>query len=103
MDVVRGSDRLRQAQTLADARGAELQVVSRWAGETEASLRSLFVTAEASGAVLFFDDADELFGAGGSTGSLDLVRIASDYPHAAFVVGVADSRPRRRWWRRWRR
>lgn len=38
------------------------QVVSQFIGETEKNLDRLFATAEASGAVLFFDEADALFG-----------------------------------------
>ena len=37
-------------------------VVSKYIGETERNLRSLFDSAEASGAILFFDEADALFG-----------------------------------------
>jgi len=38
------------------------QVVGRYIGETEKNLRRLFDAAEDSGAVLFFDEADALFG-----------------------------------------
>jgi hypothetical protein len=37
-------------------------VVSKYIGETEANLRRLFDTAEDSGSLLFFDEADALFG-----------------------------------------
>lgn len=37
-------------------------VVSKWIGETEKNLRRVFDAAEAGGAVLFFDEADALFG-----------------------------------------
>jgi SpoVK/Ycf46/Vps4 family AAA+-type ATPase len=37
-------------------------VVSKWIGETEKNLRRAFDAAEAGGAVLFFDEADALFG-----------------------------------------
>jgi SpoVK/Ycf46/Vps4 family AAA+-type ATPase len=37
-------------------------VVSKYIGETEKNLRRVFDAAEASGAVLFFDEADALFG-----------------------------------------
>ena len=37
-------------------------VVSKYIGETEKNLRKLFDTAEASDAILFFDEADALFG-----------------------------------------
>lgn len=38
------------------------QVVSKWVGETEKNLESAFQQAESSHAVLFFDEADALFG-----------------------------------------
>ena len=37
-------------------------VVSKYIGETEKNLRNVFDAAEASGAILFFDEADALFG-----------------------------------------
>ncbi len=37
-------------------------VVSKYIGETEKNLRSLFDAAESGGAILFFDEADALFG-----------------------------------------
>ena len=37
-------------------------VVSKWIGETEKNLRAIFDGAQASGAVLLFDEADALFG-----------------------------------------
>jgi AAA+ superfamily predicted ATPase len=60
--------RLRAAQQLALATHRELlridlgQVVSRYVGETEKNLRQLFDRAENSNALLFFDEADALFG-----------------------------------------
>ena len=38
-------------------------VVSRYIGETEKNLNAVFDKAEASGAILFFDEVDALFGA----------------------------------------
>ncbi len=38
------------------------QVVSKYIGETEKNLRSIFAAAEHSGAILLFDEADALFG-----------------------------------------
>jgi len=38
------------------------QVVSKYIGETEKNLRKLFDAAEEGGAILFFDEADSLFG-----------------------------------------
>src|SRR5437762_9723933 len=37
-------------------------VVSKYIGETEKNLRNVFDAAEQSGAILFFDEADSLFG-----------------------------------------
>ena len=39
-------------------------VVSQYIGETEQNLNAVFDKAEASGAILFFDEADALFGTG---------------------------------------
>jgi SpoVK/Ycf46/Vps4 family AAA+-type ATPase len=41
-------------------------VVSQYIGETEKNLNDVFDKAEASGAILFFDEADILFGARGA-------------------------------------
>jgi uncharacterized protein len=63
-----GTGRGLVAQALADEAGASLYridlaaVVSRYIGETEKNLRRLFDHAEETGAVLFFDEADALFG-----------------------------------------
>jgi ATPase family associated with various cellular activities (AAA)/Winged helix domain, variant len=38
------------------------QIVSKYIGETEKNLRSIFAAAEHSGAILLFDEADALFG-----------------------------------------
>ena len=37
-------------------------VVSKYIGETEKNLRKVFDTAEQSGGILFFDEADAIFG-----------------------------------------
>ena len=56
------------AAALATELGVDLyrvdlgQVVSKYVGETEKNLRSLFAAAQRAGAVLFFDEADALFG-----------------------------------------
>jgi len=56
------------AQTLARDLGKDLYrvdlslVVSKYIGETEKSLRRVFDAAKKGGAVLFFDEADALFG-----------------------------------------
>jgi uncharacterized protein len=63
-----GTGRGLVAQVLADEAGASLYridlaaVVSRYVGETEKNLRRLFDRAEETGAILFFDEADALFG-----------------------------------------
>lgn len=56
------------AERLANEAGKELyrinliQVVSKYIGETEKNLDAVFKKAERTGAVLFFDEADALFG-----------------------------------------
>ncbi len=70
--VLYGSTVLRRrksAETLAASLGVELfrvdlsAVVSQYIGETEKNLNDVFDKAEAGGAILFFDEADALFGA----------------------------------------
>jgi len=53
-------------------------LVSKWIGETEKNLRRLFSAAEEGGALLFFDEADALFGkrTGGDDSSRDTNREA---------------------------
>jgi uncharacterized protein len=63
-----GTGRGLVAQALADEVGTSLYridlaaVVSRYIGETEKNLKRVFDRAEESGAILFFDEADALFG-----------------------------------------
>jgi SpoVK/Ycf46/Vps4 family AAA+-type ATPase len=66
-----GSDataKTRAAEIIAKESGRELlrvdlsAVVSKYIGETEKHLNKLFATAERKGAILFFDEADALFG-----------------------------------------
>lgn len=63
-----GADKTRVAESLAGTLGRGLlrvdlaRVVSRYIGETEKNLDRLFATAAATGAVLFFDEADALLG-----------------------------------------
>jgi len=63
-----GSDKTLVAEGLAETMGRDLmradlgRTMSRYIGETEKNLDRLFVRAAASGAVLFFDEADALFG-----------------------------------------
>jgi SpoVK/Ycf46/Vps4 family AAA+-type ATPase len=71
--VLSGSTALRRrkaAETLAETLMVGLfrvdlsAVVSQYIGETEQNLNAIFDKAEASGAILFFDEADALFGTG---------------------------------------
>jgi AAA+ superfamily predicted ATPase len=51
--------------TRSDARVAVIglpEVVSKYVGETEKNLARVFDRAERAGAVLFFDESDDLFG-----------------------------------------
>jgi SpoVK/Ycf46/Vps4 family AAA+-type ATPase len=63
-----GTGKTLSAEVLAGAVGVDLlvvdisRVVSKWIGETEKNLAEVFDAAERSGAVLFFDEADALFG-----------------------------------------
>jgi MoxR-like ATPase len=63
-----GTGKTMAAQVLARALGIELLrvdlagVVNKYIGETEKKLREVFDACEDSGAVLFFDEADALFG-----------------------------------------
>jgi SpoVK/Ycf46/Vps4 family AAA+-type ATPase len=63
-----GTGKTMAAQVLARSLGLELYrvdlagVVNKYIGETEKRLRDVFDAAERSGALLFFDEADALFG-----------------------------------------
>lgn len=63
-----GTGKTLAAEVLAATLGLDLYlvdlsgVVSKYIGETEKNLRRLFDAAEESGAILFFDEADALFG-----------------------------------------
>lgn len=63
-----GTGKTYSAEVLANELGRDLlvvdisRVVSKWIGETEKNLASVFDTAERSHAVCFFDEADALFG-----------------------------------------
>jgi len=63
-----GTGKTMAAEVIANALKLDLYridlsaVVSKYIGETEKNLRKLFDTAEDSGAILFFDEADALFG-----------------------------------------
>jgi hypothetical protein len=63
-----GTGKTMAADVVAGALGLDLYridlsgVVSKYIGETEKNLDSIFAEAESSGAMLFFDEADALFG-----------------------------------------
>jgi SpoVK/Ycf46/Vps4 family AAA+-type ATPase len=63
-----GTGKTMAAEVLAHALDLDLYridlsgVVSKYIGETEKNLAQLFAAAEGSGAILFFDEADALFG-----------------------------------------
>ncbi len=63
-----GTGKTLSAEVLANALNVDLlqvdlsRVVSKWIGETEKNLAEVFLTAESAKAVLFFDEADALFG-----------------------------------------
>ncbi|NEO82413.1 MAG: ATP-binding protein [Moorea sp. SIO4G3] len=63
-----GTGKTMAAEVIANALGLHLYridlatVVSKYIGETEKNLRRLFDAAEDGGAILFFDEADALFG-----------------------------------------
>ncbi len=63
-----GTGKTMAAEVIANALGLDLYridlsgVVSKYIGETEKNLRQVFDAAEAGGAILFFDEADALFG-----------------------------------------
>ena len=65
-------------------------VVSKWVGETEKNLRLLFDRAEAGGMILFFDEADALFGKRGEA------RLANDrhaYQQLAYLLQRIEDCP----------
>jgi SpoVK/Ycf46/Vps4 family AAA+-type ATPase len=63
-----GTGKTKAAEAIAADLGVPLHrvdlstVISKYIGETEKNLQRLFDAAEAAGAVLFFDEADALFG-----------------------------------------
>jgi AAA+ superfamily predicted ATPase len=63
-----GTGKTMAAEVLANHLGLDLYridlagVISKYIGETEKNLRKIFDAAEQSGAILFFDEADALFG-----------------------------------------
>ncbi|MGF1625591.1 MAG: ATP-binding protein, partial [Alphaproteobacteria bacterium] len=63
-----GTGKTMAAEALADTLGLDMyridlsQVVNKYVGETEKNLRQIFEAAEAGDCILFFDEADALFG-----------------------------------------
>jgi SpoVK/Ycf46/Vps4 family AAA+-type ATPase len=63
-----GSGKTMAAESLARELGTDLyrvdlsKIISKYIGETEKNLRRVFETAEARHSILFFDEADALFG-----------------------------------------
>ncbi|HEY6968443.1 MAG TPA: ATP-binding protein [Candidatus Angelobacter sp.] len=63
-----GTGKTMAAEALAQGLNVKLQridlgqVVSKFIGETEKNLERIFAAGEAGGAILFFDEADALFG-----------------------------------------
>ena len=63
-----GTGKTIAAEIIASALGLDLyridlsQVVNKYIGETEKNLKKIFDAAEEGGAILFFDEADALFG-----------------------------------------
>ena len=102
------------AKLLATRRDARVAVigpadaVSKYIGETEKNLRQVLDAAERSGAVLFFDEADDLFGKREEIerhdGPVVLgVRSIRSVPPELRKNLVVVRAPRGRWWRRLRR
>ena len=92
--------------TRRDARVAVIgpaDVVSKYIGETEQRIAATFADAERGGAILFFDEADGLFGKRGEIEQHDgpvvlgvrSIRAIPDGLHGFVVVKA----PRKRWWR----
>ena len=102
------------AKLLAARRDARVAVigtadaVSKYIGETEKNLARVFDAAERSGAVLFFDEADDLFGKREEIerhdGPVVLgVRSIRSIPPELRKDLVVVRAPRGGWWRRLRR
>ena len=81
-------------------------VVSKYIGETEKNLSARFADAERAGAILFFDEADDLFGKRDEIERHDGpvvigVRSIASIPDGLRKGLVVVQAPRRRWWRPW--
>jgi hypothetical protein len=62
VSVIPGFESVRPETTRDLHRIDVAAVISKWVGETEENLRRVFEAAEKEGAVLYFDEADALFG-----------------------------------------
>ena len=94
--------------TRSDARVAVIglsEVVSKYIGETEKNLARVFDAAEHGGAILFFDESDDLFGKRDQIqqhdgpvliGARSIESIPDELRKGLVVVKA----PRPRWWRR---
>ena len=86
-----GKNKLLAAQLFAHELAVDLyqidlqRIVSKYVGETEKNLEALFKAAEASDAVLLFDDTDHLFGP-----SVDTTEESGTFPN----LNVAQLRQR---------
>jgi hypothetical protein len=89
-----GTGRRLAAEILAMHLGAPLHVVdlaavaSKYVGETEKNLGRVFDAAERAGAVLFFDDADTLFGRRDAGDGRALVRRMESYRGLAILAAT---------------
>lgn len=81
------------------------EVVSKYIGETEKNLARLFDSAERKAAILFFDEADDLFGKRDEIerhdgpvviGARSIESIPDEFRKGLVVVQA----PRPRWWQR---
>ena len=94
--------------TRTDARVAVIglpEVVSKYVGETEKNLDEVFDGAERSGAVLFFDESDDLFGKRDEIEQYDGpvvigARSIESIPDELRKGLVVVKAPRPRWWQR---
>ena len=94
--------------TRSDARVAVIglsEVVSKYVDETEKNLSQVFDRAERAGAILFFDEADDLFGKRTEIeqhdgpvviGARSIESIPDELRQGLIVVKA----PRPRWWKR---
>ena len=93
-----GSNKGLAAKFMAGELGADLyrvdlsQVVSKYIGETEKNLRRVFDAAEQGGALLYFDEADDLFGERPEERASSLLRSMEQYRGLA-ILATDSGRP----------